>query len=78
MSQYSSAEYVDGALLHIHGHLMIEDERWSAHSSRVLRDSRPLARLDVVDVKVALQILARAILRVQVSAQREELPSLRI
>ena len=49
-----STKDVDGPLLRIETHLVVENEFWATHSGRVLGDEMPALLLDVVHVKIAL------------------------
>jgi hypothetical protein len=53
--QSLSPKDVDGPRLVVDGHLVVEDEVWTAHGSRVVRDHGPAGGDDVVHEKVALE-----------------------
>lgn len=57
---------------------MIEYQSRASDRSGVFRYLRPLVRLNIVNVKVTLQILRRSVLRVEIPAEGEQLASLRI
>lgn len=71
----STTKDINRSFLNVHRHLMVVNQLRSSYDSCVFRDLGPFIRLDIVNEKVALQVLRCSVLRVQISAKSEKLPT---